>query len=99
MKTSPNIGCGAILGAVSESGKHGAGNLRLDAHPARLRNRRLLFVITNYHFEGKAIVNALQLVHLLSRAKVKVPEPLRQRNLELDRIASEPPVEPLLFPT
>src|SRR5277367_1775854 len=32
------------------------------------------FVITNNHFEGKAIVNALQLVHLLTRAKVKVPE-------------------------
>jgi len=57
------------------------------------------FVITNNHFEGKAIVNALQLIHLLTRAKVKVPEPLRQRYPELDRIASEPPAEPLLFPT
>ena len=57
------------------------------------------FVITNNHFEGKAIVNALQLIHLLTCAKVKVPEPLRQRYPELDRIASEPPAEPLLFPT
>jgi uncharacterized protein YecE (DUF72 family) len=57
------------------------------------------FVITNNHFEGKAIVNALQLVHLLTRAPVKVPEPLRQRYAELDRIATEPPAEPLLFPT
>jgi len=57
------------------------------------------FVITNNHFEGKAIVNALQLVHLLTRAKVKVPEPLRQRYPQLDSIASEPPAEPLLFPT
>jgi uncharacterized protein YecE (DUF72 family) len=56
------------------------------------------FVITNNHFEGKAIVNALQLVHLLTRAKVKVPEPLRHRYPELDRIATEPPAEPLLFP-
>jgi len=56
------------------------------------------FVITNNHFEGKAIVNALQLIHLLTRAKVKVPEPLRRRYPELDRIASEPPAEPLLFP-
>jgi len=56
------------------------------------------FVITNNHFEGKAIVNALQLIHLLSRAKVKVPEPLRQRYPELDVIATEPPAEPLLFP-
>jgi uncharacterized protein YecE (DUF72 family) len=56
------------------------------------------FVITNNHFEGKGIVNALQLVHLLSRANVKVPETLRQNYPELDRIATEPPAEPLLFP-
>jgi len=56
------------------------------------------FVINNNHFEGKAIVNALQLIHLLSGAKVKVPEPLRQHYPQLDRIASEPPAEPLLFP-
>jgi uncharacterized protein YecE (DUF72 family) len=57
------------------------------------------FVITNNHFEGKGIVNALQLIHLLTHAKVKVPELLRQRYPELDRIANEPPAEPLLFPT
>jgi len=57
------------------------------------------FVITNNHFEGKGIVNALQLVRLLTRAKVKVPEPLRRHYPELDRIASEPPAEPQLFPT
>lgn len=57
------------------------------------------YVIANNHFEGKAIVNALQLVHLLTQAKVKVPEPLRQHYPELDGIASEPPAEPLLFPT
>jgi uncharacterized protein YecE (DUF72 family) len=57
------------------------------------------FVIANNHFEGKAVVNALQLVHLLTQAKVKVPEPLWQSYPELDRIASEPPAEPLLFPT
>ena len=56
------------------------------------------FVIANNHFEGKAIVTALQLIHLLSHEKVKVPEPLRQHYPELDRIASEPPAEPLLFP-
>jgi uncharacterized protein YecE (DUF72 family) len=55
------------------------------------------FVIANNHFEGKSIVNALQLVHLLTREKVKVPELLRQHYPELDRIASEPPAEPLLF--
>ncbi len=57
------------------------------------------FVITNNHFEGKGVVNALQLVHLLTHAKVKVPETLRQRFPVLERIASEPPMQPLLFPT
>jgi uncharacterized protein YecE (DUF72 family) len=56
------------------------------------------FVIANNHFEGKSIVNALQLIHLLSGAKVKVPEPLRHHYPQLERIASEPPTEPLLFP-
>jgi len=56
------------------------------------------FVITNNHFEGRAVVNALELVHLLSGAKVKVPEPLRQHYPRLEQIALEPPAEPLLFP-
>ena len=56
------------------------------------------FVVTNNHFQGKAIVNALQLIHALTGAKVKLPEPLRQHYPELDRIASEPPAEPTLFP-
>lgn len=56
------------------------------------------YVIANNHFEGKAVVNALQLVSLLTHAKVKVPEPLRQHYPELDRIATEPPSEPMLFP-
>jgi uncharacterized protein YecE (DUF72 family) len=56
------------------------------------------FVITNNHFEGKGAVNALQLINLLGGTKVRVPEPLRQRYPALDRIASEPPAEPLLFP-
>lgn len=57
------------------------------------------FVVTNNHFQGKGVVNALQLIRLLTGAKVKVPEPLRQHYPELERIASEPPAEPLLFPT
>jgi hypothetical protein len=42
-------------------------------------------------------VNALQLVHLLTQSKVKVPEILRQHYPDLDRIASEPPAQPMLF--
>jgi len=56
------------------------------------------FVITNNHFQGKAVVNALQLIRLLTGEKVKVPEPLRHHYPELERIASEPSQEPTLFP-
>jgi len=56
------------------------------------------FVITNNHYQGKAVVNALQFIHLLTRANVKVPEPLRHHYPELESIASEPQQEPTLFP-
>jgi uncharacterized protein YecE (DUF72 family) len=56
------------------------------------------FVITNNHFEGRSVVNALQLIHLLTRDKVRVPEPLRHCYPQLDSIASEPSSEPTLFP-
>ena len=56
------------------------------------------FVITNNHFQGKAIVNALQLIRLLTGNKVKVPEPLRHHYPQLDAISDRPPQEPTLFP-
>jgi uncharacterized protein YecE (DUF72 family) len=56
------------------------------------------FVITNNHFQGKAIVNALQLISLLTGNKVKVPEPLRHHYPALEKIASQPVREPTLFP-
>jgi uncharacterized protein YecE (DUF72 family) len=56
------------------------------------------FVITNNHYQGKAVVNALQLISLLKGTKVKVPEPLRQHYPQLEKIASEMPSEPTLFP-
>ena len=56
------------------------------------------FVVTNNHFQGKSVVNALQLISILKGTKVKVPEPLRQRYPELDSIADAPPAEPSLFP-
>ncbi|MGH9688189.1 MAG: DUF72 domain-containing protein [Candidatus Acidiferrales bacterium] len=56
------------------------------------------FVVTNNHFEAKGVVNALQLISLLSGEKVKVPETLRQRYPQLEAIASEPVAEPTLFP-
>jgi uncharacterized protein YecE (DUF72 family) len=61
------------------------------------KHSREVFVITNNHFQGKGVVNALQLISILKRSKVNVPEPLRQRFPELDAIADSPPAEPSLF--
>lgn len=55
------------------------------------------FVITNNHFHGKAVTNALQLVHLLTGRRVKVPPPLLARYPELEAVAAETG-EPSLFP-
>jgi len=46
------------------------------------------FVIANNHFEGKAVVNALQLKSMLSGRSVHVPEPLREKYWELEEIAA-----------
>ena len=59
---------------------------------------RDVFVITNNHYQGKGVVNALQLISILKASKVKVPEPLRQQFPELESIADTPPAEPSLFP-
>jgi uncharacterized protein YecE (DUF72 family) len=56
------------------------------------------FVITNNHYLGKAVVNALQLISLLKAAKVSVPDPLRLRYPELESIAANPSESPTLFP-
>jgi hypothetical protein len=45
------------------------------------------FVVTNNHYQGKGVVNALQLIALLRGKKVKVPEPLRHHYPELESIA------------
>ncbi len=55
------------------------------------------FVITNNHYEGKGVVNALDLLHLLGRGKIKVPEPLREHYLRLEKIADEPALQGTLF--
>ena len=62
------------------------------------KDAKVTFVVANNHFQGKAAVNALQLVHLLTKSKVKVPEPLRSHYPQLDAIATEPAKEPTLFP-
>ena len=59
---------------------------------------RTTFVITNNHYLGKAVVNALELLSMLKSSKVQVPDPLRLRYPELDSIAANPPQSPTLFP-
>ena len=56
------------------------------------------FVITNNHYLGKAVVNALELIAMLKGTKVDVPEPLRIRYPELEAIAANPSEAPRLFP-
>jgi uncharacterized protein YecE (DUF72 family) len=58
---------------------------------------RDVYVITNNHYQGKGVVNALQLISMLTESKVKVPEPLRMQYPELEKIADGPPKEPRLF--
>ena len=55
------------------------------------------FVVTNNHFQGKAVVNALQLISILKGVKARVPDPLRQYFPQLEEIASEMPAAPPFF--
>jgi uncharacterized protein YecE (DUF72 family) len=50
------------------------------------KRREGVYVVTNNHFEGKAVVNALQLVALLTDRPVNVPQPLLERYPELQEI-------------
>jgi len=68
---------------------------RIETLAEKARN---VFVVTNNHYLGKGVVNALQLVSLLSGEKVDVPEALREKYPELNQIASQPPERPTLFP-
>lgn len=57
-----------------------------------------VFAVTNNHYLGKGVVNALQLLSMLKGAKVNVPDPLRIKYPELESIAALPPERPTLFP-
>jgi uncharacterized protein YecE (DUF72 family) len=57
-----------------------------------------VFAVTNNHYLGKGVVNALQLLSMLKGAKVNVPDPLRMKYPELEKIADRPPERPTLFP-
>ena len=58
---------------------------------------REVFVVTNNHYLGKGVVNALQLISLIGKSKVSVPESLRLHYPELEAIADRPPEAPTLF--
>lgn len=68
---------------------------------------RSVFVITNNHYLGKAVVNALELISILKHTKVEVPPTLRPHYPQLNSIASqsslaaalEEPTQASLFPT
>jgi uncharacterized protein YecE (DUF72 family) len=62
------------------------------------QHARDTYVITNNHYQGKAVVNALQLISILKGSKVKVPDDLRQHYPQLEQIASEMPASSTLFP-
>jgi uncharacterized protein YecE (DUF72 family) len=47
----------------------------------------ITFVITNNHYQGKAIANAVQLISLLRGQRVPIPETLREKYPELIEIA------------
>ena len=62
------------------------------------KHTRNVFVVANNHYEGKAVVNALQLLSILKGTKLKVPDDLRRHYPQLEEIASEMPAAPTLFP-
>jgi uncharacterized protein YecE (DUF72 family) len=62
------------------------------------KHTRDVYVVTNNHYQGKAVVNALQLLSILKGTKLKVPDDLRQHYPQLEQIASEMPAAPTLFP-
>jgi uncharacterized protein YecE (DUF72 family) len=57
------------------------------------------FVVTNNHFQGKAISNALQLVHLVTGNPVAVPEPMLLHYPELAAITDRSAPAPALPPS
>ena len=47
----------------------------------------ITFVITNNHFQGKAIANALQLISLIKGSPINIPETMLEHYPELAAIA------------
>lgn len=56
-----------------------------------------LFVIANNHFKGQAFANAIELKHYFTGGAVSVPPPMFDIYPQLNKIASNPPVQFNLF--
>ena len=56
------------------------------------------FVITNNHYLGKGVVNALQLIHMLTKRPVDAPPNLVEHYPELVPITTTREITPSLFP-
>ena len=74
---------------------------QLEKWAQRIRNiaaqTTTTFVVTNNHFQGKAVVNALQLMDMVSHERVSVPPKLLERYPELHSIAGNAPAQRSLF--
>jgi len=57
----------------------------------------VVYVVNNNHFQGKAVVNALQTIATLENDSVEVPETLLDHYPELNEIASNLPPQRSLF--
>ena len=54
-------------------------------------------MVANNHFQGKAIVNALQLIEMISEEPVDVPASLLSHYPELHLVAGKRPLQTTLF--
>jgi uncharacterized protein YecE (DUF72 family) len=55
------------------------------------------YVVTNNHYRGQAVVNALQLQFLLRGEKVAAPDSLHAAYPELKKVLKETPTQETLF--
>ena len=58
----------------------------------------ITFVITNNHYLGKGVVNALELIHMLTKRPVAAPPNLVEHYPELAPITTTREITPSLFP-
>jgi uncharacterized protein YecE (DUF72 family) len=62
-----------------------------------MRAKRKVYVITNNHYQGKAVANALELHALLAESTLSIPPLLLEHYPHLQAYHNEPPEQPDLF--